>query len=103
MFDEAFKYTQMRYKISPDAFSTKWIGIILLSKGNHQEAKNYLEESTAYDSNDEQVWYNLAGAYSQLKNYQAALEKVNKALEINPTYHVAKNLKQQLEKALKEN
>ncbi len=99
--DEAFYFVSRRYKLSPDAFSSKWFGIIILSKGNYADAINYLEESLQYNSNDEQVLYNLAGAYSQIKEYKKALETVKKALLIKPDYEAAINLKSQLEKVAK--
>lgn len=99
--DEAFYFVNRRYKLSPDAFSSKWSGIILLSKGNYTDAINYLEESLEYNSNDEQVLYNLAGAYSQLKEYKKALDIVKKALLLKPDYEAAINLKSQLEKVVK--
>lgn len=99
--DEAFYFVNNRYKLSPDAFSSKWLGIILLSKGINTDAINYLEESLQYNSNDEQVLYNLAGAYSQIKEYDKALETVKRALSIKPGYESAINLKSQLEKVVK--
>ncbi|MGD8778875.1 MAG: tetratricopeptide repeat protein [Ignavibacteria bacterium] len=99
-YDEALKYLSASYNKSPDAFSAKWLGIITLSKNNNETAINYLKESLSYESNDEQVLYNLAGAYSRKKNYKDALSTVNKALEINPNYPSALNLKAQLEKVL---
>lgn len=99
--DEAFYFVNRRYKLSPDAFSSKWSGIILLSKGNYTDAINYLEESLEYNSNDEQVLYNLAGAYSQIKEYKKALDIVKKTLLLKPDYEAAINLKSQLEKVVK--
>ncbi|KUG26448.1 hypothetical protein ASZ90_003712 [hydrocarbon metagenome] len=99
--DEAFYFVSRRYKLSPDAFSSKWFGIILLSKGSYTDAMNYLEESLRYNSKDEQVLYNLAGAYSQIKKYNTALEKVKLALLIKPDYEAAIHLKSQLEKVVK--
>ncbi len=99
--DEAFYFINRRYHLSPDAFSSKWLGIILLSKENYNDAINYLEESLRYNVNDEQVLYNLAGAYSQLKEYNNALEKVKQALLIKPDYEAAISLKSQLEKVAK--
>lgn len=99
--DEAFYFINRRYHLSPDAFSSKWLGIILLSKENYNDAINYLEESLRYNVNDEQVLYNLAGAYSQVKEYDKALDKVKQALLIKPDYEAAINLKLQLEKVAK--
>ncbi len=100
-YKEAFVYLNSRYMIKPDAFSTKWIGIINLSKNKIPDAIKFLEESLSYNPNDAQVLYNLAGAYSLQKNYVKAMELINKALEIDPEYEEAKKFKSQLQTALK--
>ena len=85
-----------RNKEKPDAFSSKWIGNILLSNGNVDQAIKYLKESNKFDASDAQVLYNLAGAYIQKKNYKTALEYFERCLEINPLYPNAQLLKNQL-------
>jgi tetratricopeptide (TPR) repeat protein len=100
LYDEALKYLTARYNLSPDAYSAKWLGIINLSKQNDDKAIEYLKTSLSFIANDEQVLYNLAGAYSRKKNYELALENVKQALQINPNYTAALSLKSQLEKAL---
>lgn len=96
----ALKFALKKYSYSPDAFSTKWIGIISLSKGNLDEAKKFLHESLGFNAADEQVLYNLAGVYVQEKDYKTALTYSNKAVQINPNYQAAVNLKAQLERAV---
>jgi hypothetical protein len=98
-YDVAYPYLFKRYELKPDAFSTKWIGIIDLSEGKNESAINYLEESHRIDPNDSQVLFNLAGAYSRLKDFTKALEIVNECLKIDPNYPEANNLKKQLEPA----
>ena len=103
MYDLAFGYLTNRYKISPDVYSAKWLGILNLQKGNDDLAIQYLQTSLSFVSNDEQVLYNLAGAYSRKGNYKLALENINRALQINPKYTAAISLKSQLESAIKNN
>ncbi|MBI9071466.1 MAG: tetratricopeptide repeat protein [Melioribacteraceae bacterium] len=97
-YDNAFKLLKESYKLSPNAFSAKWIGIILLSKKNPQEAIKYLNRSLSFSPNDPQVLFNLAGAYSDTKNYDKALESIEKCLRINPNDENAKNMCNQLKK-----
>ncbi len=100
-YDLALELAQEKYKKTPDAFSTKWIGIISLSKSNIDDAEKYLKESLIFNPGDEQVLYNLAGVFVQKQDYNKALNYVNQALEINNNYSAAQNLKAQLENALK--
>ena len=95
-FDLAYKLLSKRYKYSPTAFSTKWLGIIDLSKNNTKKAIKFLSESVSYVSNDPQVLFNLAGAYSINREFQKALETINICLSINPNFPAAQSLKQQL-------
>lgn len=96
-YDIALKYARRKYEVEPDAFSAKWIGIILLSKNKISDAEKYLKESLAFKSDDEQVLYNLAGVYVKKEEYTEALIFANRALEVNPAYSAAANLKAQLE------
>jgi len=95
-FDKAYKIFEKRYKQKPSAFSTKWLGNIDLFYKRTDSAIKYLNESIKLKSDDTQVLYNLAGAYSQKKNYGKALEMINKCLNIDPNYPQAENLKRQL-------
>lgn len=96
MFDEAYIYLKKKYKERPDAFSTKWLGIIDLSKNRILQAKSYLLESLKYAKNDAQVYYNLSGCYVAEGKYEAALNSVKEALKINPSYREANQLNAQL-------
>jgi len=96
-YNEAYYYLVTRYKLKPDVFSTKWIGIINLSEGKNESAIKYLEESLKFDRIDTQVLFNLAGAYSRFNKFDKALETINECLRIDPNYAGADNLKSQLE------
>ncbi len=99
--DYARKILTRQMKIIPNAFATKWLGIIYLKMGNSKLAGKYLKQSIEYYNRDAQVYYNLAGALIGTKNYVEALSYVNKALQIQPNYKQAKNLKLQLESVVK--
>lgn len=96
MFDEALPYLYKYDKIKETAFASKWIGIIELSKKNTDIGIKYLSKSLKYNSQDAQVYYNLAGAYSISQNYKAALDAINSCLMVNPRFNGAKNLQNQL-------
>lgn len=95
-FDKAYKIFEKRYKQKPSAFATKWLGNIDLFYKRTDSAIKYLSESVKLKSDDAQVLYNLAGAYSQKKNYTKALEIITKCLNVDPNYPQAENLKRQL-------
>jgi tetratricopeptide (TPR) repeat protein len=101
-YDLAYKLLAKRYKYSPTAFSTKWLGIIDLSKNNKQKAIKFLRESVSYDNSDPQVLFNLAGAYSLNKEFQKALHTINNCLSIDPDFPQAQGLRQQLMNILRD-
>jgi len=96
-FNRAYLYLTKRYKLKPDAFSTKWLGIIDLSEGKNDSAIKYLKESLKFDPKDSQVLFNLAGAYTRINEYNKALESINDCLHIDPHYEGAEKLQNQLE------
>jgi tetratricopeptide (TPR) repeat protein len=100
-FETAYKYCVRRDNVKPGAFSSKWIGIIELSRHNTEKAIKYLMHSLELKADDSQVLYNLAGAYVMKKDYESALNYVNKALAVDPQYRQALALKKQLDDALK--
>ncbi len=95
-FDDALKILTLHYNLRPNAFCTKWIGQIKLSKGDIKESIKYLEESFSYDANDQQVIYNLSGAYALNKEYDKAIKYAEMLLRINPEYPGLQNLYFQL-------
>jgi tetratricopeptide (TPR) repeat protein len=95
-YDRAYEYLEKGYEIKPQAFTAKWLGTINLFNNKLDLAEKYLKESLAFEKNDAQVWYNLAGVYVRKNNYKTALENVNKALALKPNYPDAINLQQQL-------
>ncbi|NWG29046.1 MAG: hypothetical protein HXY48_11005 [Ignavibacteriaceae bacterium] len=98
-FDEAYYYLLKLNELKPGAFSAKWLGIIDLLNNKTDSAIGYLSKSINYNSSDAQVYYNLAGAYSIKKDYSTALQMINRCLQLEPNYSMAKELQQQLLKA----
>ncbi|MDH3268572.1 MAG: tetratricopeptide repeat protein, partial [Ignavibacteria bacterium] len=85
-----------RFKDTPDAFSSKWLGNINLTNGNVDEAIRFLNESLLYDRSDAQVYYNLAGAYIQKEEFNSALQSIDKCLSITTDFPNAQRFKTQL-------
>jgi len=102
-YGKAYAYLKAGYEIKPNAFKTKWLGTIDLYNNKLDSAEKYFKESLELDNNDAQIWYNLAGVYVRRNNYKAALERVNKALSLNPGYAEAINLQRQLQNAVGRN
>jgi tetratricopeptide (TPR) repeat protein len=103
MFDDAYIYLRKLDELKPGAYSTKWLGIIDLLNNKVESAISYLSKSINYNSSDSQVYYNLAGAYSIKKDYQTALQMINRCLQIEPNYSMAKDFQQQLLNATRAN
>ena len=95
-YNEALLYLEIYYNIEPDEYSAKWLGIINLSNSKTDIAINYLEESIAYNPNDTQSLYNLAGAYTLVNDYKKALNTVEQCLMIEPSLNSALELKEKI-------
>lgn len=95
-FDEAYYYLLKLNELKPGAFSAKWLGIIDLLNSKTDSAIGYLSKSINYNASDAQVYYNLAGAYSIKKDYNTALQMINRCLQLEPDYAMARDLQQQL-------
>lgn len=102
-FDIAYSYLKKGYRLKTDAFSSKWLGIIDLSKGQDESAAKFLEKSLSFDPKDSQVLFNLAGAYSRLKLYDKSLTAINSCLQVDPAFPGAAELKSQVEKIINQN
>lgn len=84
---EAEPLLEKAYQIYPkDAFTTKMLGAIMVSKGNAERAIKLLEESRLLNPNDPQMLYNLSGAYFTSKQYQKALEIARQVEQISPNF-----------------
>jgi len=95
-FDLAYRILEKEYEFKPNAFCTKWIGIIDLSRKNLKNAEKYLNESLTFKGDDPQVLFNLAGAYALQNKIDTALNTLNRCLEVDPAFPGAVRLKQQL-------
>ena len=83
-----------------DAFTTKMLGAIKVSKGDNERGIELLENSLQIKPNDPQTLYNLSGAYFNLKQYDKALEAVEKGLKINPNFPGLQQWRNQLKSVM---
>jgi tetratricopeptide (TPR) repeat protein len=96
-YDLALRYFLRAAALKPTAYSTKWIGQILLTQNNAKDAARYLEQSISLGSaKDAQVYYNLAGAYYNLNQPDKTMNALKTCLELAPTYPNAKRFYEQL-------
>jgi len=100
-YDAAFDFLTRQYKIRPDFFSTKWLGIIELNKGATIKAIEYLTRAVNFKGNDPQTWYNLAGAYLNDRQYEQGLTAINKCLALDGSFRGADQIKRSLEYLVK--
>lgn len=85
------------YSVRPDAFSTKWLGILALNDGRADEARKWLLESLNYKGDDPQTLYNLSGAFITLNDYPSAKIHIQKCLQVDPKFPGAAQLAAQLQ------
>ncbi len=89
LFDNAMPYLERLNKIRPSSFTLKWLGQIALSGNNFKGAVSYLTESLKFKDDDPQVWYNLAGAYFNLKQNENTISALKRCLQLSPNYKPA--------------
>ncbi|MBN2092756.1 hypothetical protein JW964_24260 [candidate division KSB1 bacterium] len=94
-YDLMYDYLLKSYSIRPGAYSTRWLGIINLSREDIQAAQKFLNESMKFNNKDPLALYNLALTYYN-HNKTRALEYLDKALEVDPTYKKAVDLRAKL-------
>ena len=100
-YDLAYKILLKKYEYKPDAFSTKWLGIIALSRKDLRNAVKYLNQSVDFSATDPQVLFNLAGAYALQNKFDEALNTINRCIKIDPEFPGASGLKKQLTTIIK--
>jgi tetratricopeptide (TPR) repeat protein len=102
-YAKAYYFLKRGFKVQPDAFNSKWLGIIDLSQGFIDDAIDYLETSIRYDKDDAQVYFNITGAYAQKKEFQKAFQSITKCLQISPDFPRAKQIQEQLTEIINRN
>lgn len=102
LYDEAVPILLKGYKLFPNTFYSKWLGIISLSKNDIDRSIFYLNKSLVYASNDAQVLFNLSGAYLKKGMYKEAFTTIQNCLRVDPSYPQAQNLRIQLEQKVRQ-
>ena len=64
-------------------------GIKLRKTGMHDQAVSYYNRALELSTRDEHLFYNLARAYLEKKDYSSALENLLHSLKLNPTLDVS--------------
>ena len=99
-YDQMYEYLLKCYSINPNAYSTKWLGNINIYNGDIQTGRTFLNESLKFNKRDSQVLYNLALTYYN-HDKNRALEYIDKALEVDPNYKRAIDLRAKLMASIK--
>ena len=99
----AFSFLQKGFNKKPDAFNSKWIGIINLSQKYIDDAIFYLQKSLAYNERDPQTLFNITGAYAEKKKFNEALDAINRCLQLDPDFPRAAVIRDQLLKLVDKN
>ena len=94
------KLLKQSYRLDPDDFNTKWLGVMSMANNEFDSAIKYLSENIKFNTTDPQIYFNLAGAYFQKENFTEAYKYIIECLKINPNYKNADVLKQQVENIL---
>ncbi|MFA7228406.1 MAG: hypothetical protein WC061_05165, partial [Melioribacteraceae bacterium] len=97
-YDDAYPLLLKRNRMGSDEFTLKWLGNINLMKGDAASAVMYLEKSLMHKTDDAQVYFNLALAYSGIKENEKAADALKKCLSIDPSYPDAQSFLDQLQK-----
>jgi tetratricopeptide (TPR) repeat protein len=100
-FHEALTVLKQSLQVNETTYANKWVGTILLNQGDAHAALPYLEKAAQMDPNDQQIRYNLSGAYFMAGQAQKALETGHRLLRVNPDYPGLKEFLNSLERANK--
>jgi tetratricopeptide (TPR) repeat protein len=85
-YSEAYPILMKRYRKSPNAFTTKWLGFINFMNRKYNEAIKYFEQSIKFTNDDPDVYFYLTGAYGKEAMFEKALRSIQKCLEFSPDY-----------------
>jgi len=100
-FDIANRYTHQLLALYPgDAFGNKWAGILALHDNFPKKAESFLIKAKRL-KDDDQIRYNLCGAYLLQKKFDMANSEVKSLLKRNPDFPGVMALNNQIESLLK--
>ena len=97
----ALKYFYQRQEIDPRDYTVKRLGIIALMEGNYKDAISNLTECYKSNPKDAMVLFNLAKAYSGIKDFNKSINYIKECLRIKPDYPGANKFKLKLSDSIK--
>ena len=97
----ALKYFYQRQEIDPRDYTVKRLGIIALMEGNYKDAISNLTECYKSNPKDALVLFNLAKAYSGIKDFNKSINYIKECLRIKPDYPGANKFKLKLSDSIK--
>lgn len=96
--DDAKKYVDKAMKSCPtpraDVFNFQ--GVVLNKKGYNERAIEFFKKAISITPMDKRLYFNIAISYISLKQYDNAVQSLNKALDIDSGYVKAQNLKSKI-------
>jgi tetratricopeptide (TPR) repeat protein len=84
------------YPIGEDRDLAFGLGVLLCKMGYFREALDYLGHSVRLHGSDPSTHYNMARCHHQLREIDAAIRHVDRALELAPDFTDARNLRLRL-------
>ncbi len=97
---EAVPYLYRLEKLNPDAFSSKWLGIVSLASGKPAEAVSWFEISYRRDPRDAQMLYNFSGALFMKGEIRKSYQIINECLTISPDFPDAASFREGIRRRL---
>ena len=99
-FVKALASLKKSAELFPHFKTYECIGVCLLEQGNFIEAVLYLSASGGLGNRQSKPYYLLAKALIELKDIEWARLKLDQALEVNPNYKAARDLRSSISTTL---
>ncbi|MFQ6607364.1 MAG: tetratricopeptide repeat protein [Fidelibacterota bacterium] len=100
-FSEALPYLLRTTELVADQYSHKWAGAILVNNGQVEEGIPHLKKALELKPEDNQVRFNLSGAYFLTRDTTRALSELEILLQKQPNFPDARRFYSDLKKAYK--
>jgi tetratricopeptide (TPR) repeat protein len=96
------KVWEVYYPLAEDQDLASHLGVLLYEMGYDAEALDFFSRSVELYGHDATVSYNMGLCHYGLREMEAALEHVNKALALNPDFEDATTMRLKIEAAINE-
>ena len=98
LYDEAIMWYKKALDIKPnDIDAMNNLANSYKFSGNNEKALFFYKKVLEFESSFQSALFNLAGLYFETKQFNMALETINKLLSVNPDDNEAKLLKEKIE------